>query len=392
MFGFLSSPRHANTRSLVAAILSIASVGFGFGLLMTLVSLRLEEMTGSALMTGINGAAAALSTLAATPVLPFLLRRIDGRRLMMGSFLFVALTIMLMPLLENAWIWIALRFIGGMPLTFVFVVSESWINQIAPRANRATILGIYAATLSAGFGAGAALLSLIGTEGATPFFAGAVIVAASIIPLLLLRGPGVEPPRKGEADISAQFRAMRGAPTAMMAAIAFGALESALYQLGPVYGVRIGLTPETAALLVSAGAIGGIALQVPLGWLADRFGRTRMLMLIAASGVIGPLFLHLTTGFTPGLFIVLFFYAGLIAGLYTVGLALIGERFEGGGLVAANAAFVFGYGLGSLVGTPLAGQSMDMFNPWGFLPAMAALAALPLIVRAIRSKGAQRAS
>jgi MFS family permease len=392
MFAVFTAPDHARTRSLIAAILAVASVGFGFGLLMPLVSLRLEEMTGSALMVSLNGAAAALSTLIATPFIPRLLHFISGRALMIGGFLVVAVLTAIMPLLPDPWIWIGLRFVGGLLLTCGFVISESWINQIAPHEKRATILGIYAATLSGGFGGGAAVLALIGTAGALPFIVGAVIIASGALPLILLRGPGITPPDRGEAGPAALFAAAKTAPTALMAAIAFGALESILFTLTPVYGVRIGLSPETASLMVAAGALGGIALQVPLGWLADRHGRTRVLMAIAAAGVVGPLFIHLAGASLLLLYPVLFFYSGLVAGLYTVGLALIGERFTGGGMVAANAAFIFGYGLGSFGGTPVAGTAMDAFDPWGLLPALAALAALPLIVRGLRAMTAQRAS
>jgi hypothetical protein len=59
----LTDPRFANNRSLIAAICCAAVCGIVFGLSMPLISLRLEGMTSSGMIVGLNGAAAAASTL-----------------------------------------------------------------------------------------------------------------------------------------------------------------------------------------------------------------------------------------------------------------------------------------------------------------------------------------
>jgi MFS family permease len=48
-------------------------------------------------------------------------------------------------------------------------------------------------------------------------------------------------------------------------------------------------------------------------------------------------------------------------------------------MAAANSAFIFAYGVGSLIGPPVAGASMDGFDPWGLMIALTGLAALYLI-------------
>jgi hypothetical protein len=48
--------------------------------------------------------------------------------------------------------------------------------------------------------------------------------------------------------------------------------------------------------------------------------------------------------------VILLFWGGSVAGLYTVGLAHLGDKLHGSDLASANAAFVFCYALGMLVG------------------------------------------
>jgi MFS family permease len=73
-----------------------------------------------------------------------------------------------------------------------------------------------------------------------------------------------------------------------------------------------------------------------------------------------------------------FFFVGASSAFYTIGLAMIGERVQPGALASANAAFIFAYGLGSLLGPALGGVSMDIADPWGLMVAFAAMAGLYL--------------
>jgi MFS family permease len=66
---------------------------------------------------------------------------------------------------------------------------------------------------------------------------------------------------------------------------------------------------------------------------------------------------------------VLFFWGGIVTGVYPVALGMAGERFTGSDLVSVNAAIIMSYGLGGLIGPALGGAAMDLRNPEG-LPAL----------------------
>ena len=376
---FLSSGDHARTRSLTAAILAAALAGCGFGLLMPLIALNLEDMTGSGVVVGANGAAAALSTIVATPFIPALLARFNARLLMAGCAVVTGLGILTFPLFPDVTAWWVLRFLAGVVVTVVFVGSETWINQLAKPEGRATLLAVYAATLSAGFGSGALLISAVGHEGFLPWVVGAGIYFAGAIPLFVLQGPGLAPPAEGQTGLKAMAGVAKVAPAAILAGLIFGAMETSIFTLVPVYIVRIGFDVTIVGYLMAAGALGGIALQVPVGRLADRTGHLRTLKLVAACALILPAFVALAQNQLWALFPLIFVFAGISSAFYTVGLAVVGERVEAGALAAANSAFIFAYGLGSLVGPPVAGASMDAFNPWGLMAAFSGLALLYLL-------------
>lgn len=369
-----TDPRHARARSMGAAIVCATLSGCGFSLLMPVMALNLEDMTGSGFIVGLNGMIAALSTLIAAPFVPRLLQVFPGRPLIIASLLLGALTLVIFPAVLDVTLWFVLRFALGAFISVVFVTSETWINQIADPARRATILGMYATALASGFGAGGLLFAWLGHTGLAPWIAGIMLFCIGTLPVLFLRGPSVQPPGIEEAGLGAMLSAAKTARLAIAAALLFGATETIFFSLVPVYGVRIDLPPEAVGLMMAAGALGGIAMQVPIGWLADRFGRTNALLAISLICLLGPGIIYLAGANAPVLYAIMFIYVGVTMSLYTVGLSLIGERFSGGAIAAANAAFIFMYGAGSLVAPLAGGAAIDWVNPYGLLIVLFAFA------------------
>ena len=68
---------------------------------------------------------------------------------------------------------------------------------------------------------------------------------------------------------------------------------------------------------------------------------------------------------------------GLMGGLYTLSLALIGERFRGADLTRANTAFVMTFQLGAIAGPPYAGARDAPVRAW---PAFPLALVLPMAV------------
>jgi predicted MFS family arabinose efflux permease len=85
------------------------------------------------------------------------------------------------------------------------------------------------------------------------------------------------------------------------------------------------------------------------------------------------------------LHIVLLLWGGVTMGIYTLSLALLGERFKPGDLSAANAAYVMMYEFGGLGGPVMAGGMMDAMGRQG-LPLFAAIITAMYLVYAAVSR------
>ena len=246
---------------------------------------------------------------------------------------------------------------------------------------RGLVLGVYATALSLGFALGPQVLGLLGTTGLPPYLAGALILILAGIPIAVAGGRA--PPI--EDHPSAGFLSFFWlVPSATLAALVFGAAETSAIALLPLYGIAIGLETTAAIGLVSAFVLGNVLFQIPMGIVSDRTDRRYVLLFCGMAGVVGMGAMTLVALPPAGIFALLMVLGGLVAGLYTVGLAHLGSRFRGADLAQANAAFVVFYSIGLIVGPPLGGAGMDLWPPHGLPATLAVLFLIYVTVVGVR--------
>ncbi len=351
-------------RSLIAAIAAISAVGIAMGLGLPLLSIIMEKRGISSTLIGINSAMAGLAAMIAAPSTTRLAHRWGTATTMIGAVLLAAVSGLGFYYIENFWLWFPLRLVFHGATTTLFILSEFWINAAAPPHRRGLVLGIYATVLSLGFATGPLLFSLIGSEGVLPFAAGAVIILLAAVPIFIARHESPVIDEKPELHF---MRYILLVPTATAAVFIFGAVQVGGLSLLPIYATRAGFTEAQAALLLTVMGIGNMAFQIPLGMLSDRMRDRRSLLTIMATiGLIGSLFLPVISHNWLLMAGVLLVWGGCVAGLYTVGLSHLGSRLVGADLAAANAAFIFCYAVGTVVGPQAIGAAMDISANDGF--------------------------
>lgn len=350
---------------MLAAISSISVVGIAIGLGMPLLSVILETRGHSASMIGLNTAVAGIASIAAAPLATPLAIRFGVAWTMLAMIAMGALAFVGFHFAPSFWMWFPLRAMLHLALTILFILSEFWISTSAPPQRRGLVLGIYATVLSLGFAAGPWLFSQLGSAGFLPFGVTIVLVTLAAIPVLAARNesPVISP----QEEHSGFIRYIWLVPTATAAVLVFGAVETGGFALFPVYGNRIGYSEADAALLLTMIGLGNVLLQIPIGMISDRVRDRRYILLLCATvGLLGTVFMplfaqnwHLMAG-------LLFVWGGVVAALYTVGLAHLGSQLSGHELASANAAFVLCYGIGMVLGPQAIGIGMDLLGPSGF--------------------------
>lgn len=349
---------------IAAAIGAISAVGTSLSLGLPLLALVMEQrgLSGSAI--GLNSAMAGIASLVMTPFVPTIAARVGAARMLAASVIIATAVFPLFYVFESYTAWMLLRLVFHGAINAAFVLSEFWINALAPSARRGLVLGVYATVLSLGFAVGPVILAAVGSEGSLPFVIGTAVMATSVLPVL--GALGSNPSMEGGRGLPF-WRFFTLVPIATFAALAMGATESGMMSFIAIYGLRLGFEEGMAAMMVTAVALGNVVSQIPLGVLSDRVDRRKLLLVIAALGVVFTAAIPFVAHWTPALLILVAAFGSVTAGLYTVGLAHLGARLTGADLAAANAAFIFLYAVGMLIGPASMGWGLDAWNPHGFI-------------------------
>ncbi|MGQ4272967.1 MFS transporter [Terrihabitans sp. B22-R8] len=373
--------------AIATAIMCITIVGIGLSLSVPLLSFVLEERGVSGTMIGLTTAMSGIATIIVAPFIPRLAAVIGVRGLLAGALLLGASIFIAFYFAGPLWVWFPLRFLFGVSLAVLFVLSEFWINAAAPERSRGLVMGIYATCLSLGFAAGPTLLTVLDRASITSYAVGAAIFLIALIPVGLA---GNLMPKIEYGQHQGLLTFFTVAPSAIFAAFVFGAVETGGMSFLPLYGLRLGYQEATAALLVSILALGNVLVQVPIGIVSDRIDRRKLLLGLGSVGVLGAALMPFIAHQPSFLFPVVAVWGGLVAGLYTVGLAHLGAQFRGGQLAGANAAFVMMYSMGMLVGPPMVGAGLDLWDPHGLPLTIAALFAIYVAVVGVRVASGRR--
>ncbi len=375
-------------KSLTAAMSCICLFGITVAVMSPLVSLNLEARGVDRTTIGLMAAVPALTLLAANPFIPTMVRLFGFSRYIYGCIALQLVLVLLMPVFDSVPAWFVLRGMMGAAINGIFVASETWINSVAEERSRGRVLAIYGTILSGSFAAGPLIIAVAGSDGFAPFLVVAAIILLAALPLLWTAQ--VSPVIEGRSTFGV-LSFLLLAPTLAGAVYLSAFKEMSLAALLPVYGVRSGLAEGSAAALLTVGYIGALLSQLPVGWLADRMDRRLLLICLTVIGFAGALGLPYAMqvgGLILWVFVAL--WVGLFSGSYIVAMAIVGERFKGADLVAANSAFGFLWGMGSLTGPVASGVAMDAIGTDGFVVPIAVVAGLYLLLalwrQAVRSK------
>ncbi len=370
------------TRWVLAAVFSTSlGVGLIFGFEPPLIAMVLNRAGNSTVGIGSVIAVSLVAIVLIGPAYPRLIARIGLQRSVVGGVAFSLLVLLLMPYWTGLAAWLVLRVLTGCALGLAWIASEVWMNRAIPDGARGTVMGIYGTVFAIGTVAGPALLEITGTVGAGPFVAGALCLGFTLLPLALLPQAAMSSAEHA-ADHTQSLRDLPRllplAPAVMAAALIAGLVESADLSLLPLYGLRESLSERSALLLLTIFLAGNVILQLPIGLLADRFGRRFMLAVCALLSGAGPLLLHGSLHQPWLLGPLLFVWGGTLYAFYSQGVALLGEVFEARDVAGANTLFVMIYCSGGVLGPSVGGLMMDLWPHRG-LPLLLSVAAFSLL-------------
>ncbi|WP_416212769.1 MFS transporter [Paenibacillus donghaensis] len=355
-----NSMNRSSTFHYVILLIVIVVAGVSQGLLLPLLSIFLEQMGVSSSMNGLNAAALYVGSFAMTLVAERTLGMLGFKKLVSFGLMLVLGSVLLFPLVPNIIFWFILRLLVGIGDSAVHYSAQLWVLLVTPEDKRGRNISIYGMSYGLGFSLGPLGIPLLKLGNSVPFLILAVIVLLALL-LVLIKLPDLKPEKMDAQQRPAgRFRRSYAlAWYALIPALLYGYMESGINSNFPVYGLRVGLSEQQIAFLLPFIGVGGLALQLPLGMLSDRFGRKRILIICGILGGLAFALVPAAGTSTAGILMLLMLAGGMIGSFFSLGLAYAADILPKLLLPAANVIASFHFNIGSIAGPNIGGTLMQ---------------------------------
>jgi MFS family permease len=360
----------------IALVMSTAfCIGVILGLFPALIALNVENLGFDTAWNGLLAAMPALAGIAVGSFVPRIVARLGALRTYVLAVSLAIVSVCLFPVFTDLTAWFVIRFVMGVGIGVQWIVSEMWVNRLAIGPRRGLVLSVYVVVLSVGLSVGPLIMSVLGTQGARPFYVTATFLAVSCLPLFFASGPSAsESLASRPLSLAAAFLRK---PSAMLAGVVDGFVFQTLMVFLPLYFIRLGTSETVAINMLTAFFAGGIILQFIVGYMLDRLSPAIVLIGCCILLIMGLAVMADIRNTIFMIWIVLLVLGGAGAAIYTSGLASINDAFSVEEMPSGTAMFSTLWYLGGLAGPATAGFAMEWWNPYG-MAAVVALAAMVL--------------
>lgn len=345
----------------------------GNGLLGTVLGVRAELEGFATATTGIVMAFYYVGFLAGSQVVPTMVGRVGYVRAFAGLASLASISALLPALAVQPALWGGLRFVTGLCQAGLYVVAESWLNELTTNRHRGRILSAYMVVIMGGAAGGQFFLAAADPASFQLFVLASVLISLSVVPVSLSIGTAPHFEQKKRLAFRDVWHA---APLGIAGGLGTGLTNGAFLAMGAIYAFRVGMSPSRLALFISAALIGSVVLQIPIGAASDRVHRRRAILVVTMAAAGMAAFSATLDPLSLTMLVATFFYGGLSFPLYSLSLGHINDVIPEGQKVGASSVFVFVTGLGAIIGPLAASWALNVVGVAGFWWLLAVIQAL----------------
>jgi MFS family permease len=158
--------------------------------------------------------------------------------------------------------------------------------------------------------------------------------------------------------------ALQRSPLATFGVVIAGLTASSFRMVGPIYGESIGLRADQIGYFLALSVLGGAIAQYPIGWLADKYDRRRVLISLSLATIVactitivfakhGTVYI-LTSSFLFGFF---------TWPIFSISAAHANDFSNSEERVELAAALIFFYAVGAIASPLFTAQLIQYFGP-----------------------------
>ena len=375
----------ATLLSLFALFLSGFAIMLGHGLINILLPTRLSFESVSTDNIGLIMSMFSVGLLLGGIYTRRLIIRVGHIRVYASCAALAAISILTCFLWLNEWLWALMRILMGFCIAAINVVADGWLSERATSATRARILAANQIVLLLAMFLGSFMINLAAIDQATLYILAGVLLCGGVIPIAMSSASAPDIDTAVPMPLAKLFKA---SPVGVISVLICGMLLSSLLSMLAVYAQAKSITGVHLSLLVGAAIIGGVILQYPIGYLADRFERRKVMLYIILVSMLCSFAIPWVL--EQQLFALVLFLvslsSGIISSLYPLGIAETFDRLQQNEMGLAIGAMIMLYASGGIIGPYAIGLVMEHIGVNYFFNSMAVIQLLFALFILYRSR------
>jgi MFS family permease len=378
-------------RGIMAPLLSIMIFTLGNGYFLPFISLRVKEFGYSTEVVGFMTSVFFIGLSLGCYVQKRFIEKQGRRRAYICFSILDVIIITLLALTKNIYLWLILRFLGGICVSAILISVESWFLYSSSIKNKGKIFSLYKTSAYIILGFSQYFLTLGHIKGYLHFVIIGSLIFVAIIPLLFAKNN--EPPTNKKSSLTLKELKKRSNLGLIGGLIAGGVLGS-IYGLLPIYIKDLGYGLEEISKVMRLALFGNLFFQIPIGYFSDKFDRKKVALFSSLLSFCTCLLIASFNTPDTSFYILILIFGGLSFIIYPLSISITSDSVEGKDTVAAAGFVLLAYSIGAIIGPILASFAMNiisiksLFIYFAILNILLALASLRSIQNQATSKDA----
>lgn len=273
------------------------------------------------------------------------------------------------PLLHGLWPedwwWWLLRFISGYCFAVLYVVIESWLNELSDNKTRGAVFSAYTLITLTVLAVGQQMLLLYDPREMALFAIASALVSLAALPVVLSVAPHPQHSQENaRLDLPRLFRI---SPAGALGSLAAGLSNGSFWALAAVFVAGYSESVAHVAWFMTSAVLGGALGQWPLGRWSDRVDRRWVIAFAGGVGMLVSLLMFALFNRIETLTLMLLGAAwGAVAfPTYAVSVAHSNDFARQGEFVMVSSGMLLMFGIGAIIGPLLAAAVMSWTGPRG---------------------------
>ena len=350
--------------SISALLVTIMLMQVGTTALGPLDVLSAVSLEFTTIQIGLMGASHFVGFLLGCLISPSLIRRVGHARSYGVVVAASIVAVLLHPVIPHIAVWCGLRVINGMAVASAYTAIESWLNAKLDQSNRAKFFSLYRVVDMTGAVIAQSLIIFLEPAMYLSYTILAIFLTMSLLPLGLTRS--VQPELPENQNFSPVF-AFTISPLAVIGVLIVGATGSAVRMIGPLFAYEMNFNISEIGIFLMLFMLGGMIIQLPIGYLATRITTRQMLGVLSAVTIavsLGFSFIETDVIFgvkTP--LILVFIFGATTMPLYSICAIHANNLISPPQMAALSASLIFTFAIGAIISPVIASFLIDYFGP-----------------------------